>query len=188
VTTSGEIYFTDPIYGWEYGTCPQPYLPNQVFRFNPLIGNVRAVADGFDRSNDIGLSKDGSVVYVIYTGTQVGDGTIDFQAPRTIYAFYVQHPNGTKSSAGVLLGNRRLFAFPDIGGAKVSRQTHCAMFILGPMMVSWCGIKDLTFWERSSLTVVLRISDLGNRACCLRWVVLGCGELIFQSRSLVRHI
>ena len=44
ITPSGEIYFTDPIYGAEYGYRPAAQLPNQVYRFNPATGNVRAVA------------------------------------------------------------------------------------------------------------------------------------------------
>lgn len=114
VVPSGEIYFTDPVYGFEYGFREEVFLPNQVYRFNPSTGTVRAVADGFGRSNGIGVSKGGDTVYVIDTGAQVGNGTIDLQSPRTIYAFDVQRSGDT----GGFLGNKHLFAFPDVGGYK----------------------------------------------------------------------
>lgn len=116
VTPEGEIYFTDPIYGSEYGFRSTPYLPNQVYRFNPATGVVRAVADGFTRPNGIAVNKDASTVYVIDTGAQPGDGSLDPQGARTIYNFDVQGRTGNQT--GGFLGNRRLYAFPDIGGAK----------------------------------------------------------------------
>ncbi|EXJ54414.1 hypothetical protein A1O7_09753 [Cladophialophora yegresii CBS 114405] len=115
VTPSGEIYFTDPIYGSDYGFRPDPLLPNQVYRYSPATGAVRAVADGYIRPNGIGVNKDGSIVYVIDTGAQLGD-TIVPTNPRTIYALDVQ--GRTQNGTGGLLGNRRLFAMPSLGGAK----------------------------------------------------------------------
>jgi gluconolactonase len=88
-TPSGELYFTNPTYGVEYGYRPVNYLPNQVYRFNPSTGNVRVVADGFGRSNDIGLNQDASIVYVIDSGAQPGNGPLDHQGARTVYAFGV---------------------------------------------------------------------------------------------------
>lgn len=111
VVPSGNIYFTDPVYGFEYDFRPPPLLPNQVYRFDPSSRKVRAVADGFGRANAIAVDRDGSTVYIADTGAQVGNGTIDTQAPRTVYAFDVPSQNG-------LLGNRRLFSFPENGGTK----------------------------------------------------------------------
>ncbi|KAJ9613987.1 hypothetical protein H2200_002123 [Cladophialophora chaetospira] len=119
VTPSGEIYFTDPIYGFKYGFRPSPQLPNQVYRYNPATGTVRAVADGFLRPNGIAVSEDGSTVYVIDTGAQPGDddgNTIIPTNPRTIYIFDVQGRN--KDGTGGFLGNRRLYDMPSFGGAK----------------------------------------------------------------------
>jgi gluconolactonase len=116
VTPAGEIYFTDPIYGVEYGFRDQAYLPNQVYRFDPATNTTRAVADGFERPNGIGVNKDASVVYIIDTGAQPGDGSLDTQGARTIYAFDVQ--GRTSDGKGGFLGNRRLFCFPEYGGAK----------------------------------------------------------------------
>lgn len=104
------------VYGSEYGFRGPPQLPNQVYRYNPESGTVRAVADGFIRPNGIGVNEDGSTVYIIDTGAQPGDGTIDATGPRTIYAFDVQ--GRMKNGTGGFLGNRRLFSMPILGGAK----------------------------------------------------------------------
>jgi gluconolactonase len=46
-----EIYFTDVTYGFNQNFRPEPGLPNQVYRFNPDTGLVRAVADAFTKPN-----------------------------------------------------------------------------------------------------------------------------------------
>lgn len=114
VNPAGEIYFSDPVIGYDSGFRPEPTLPNQVYRFNPATGEIRVVADGFGRSNGVGINADGSVVYIIDTGVQGFNSSIDLTGPRTIYAFDVQRTG----SSGGLLGNRRLFAFPEVGAYK----------------------------------------------------------------------
>ncbi|KAJ0272957.1 hypothetical protein CBS470a_012464, partial [Colletotrichum nupharicola] len=47
VHSDGSIWFTDPIYGYEQGIRPRPKLPNQVYRFDPIRGSIRAMADGY---------------------------------------------------------------------------------------------------------------------------------------------
>ncbi|KAN0071407.1 hypothetical protein V8E54_010838 [Elaphomyces granulatus] len=110
VHSDGSIWFTDPIYGYEQGIRPQPRLPNQVYRFNPADGGIRAVADGFGRPNGICFSPDENIVYVTDTAWIHGDGSISFQRPSTIYAFDV-----ATYSEQPFLTNRRLFAFADVG-------------------------------------------------------------------------
>jgi hypothetical protein len=39
-------------------------MPNQVYRFDPVTGAVRVVADGFDRCNGIAFTKDGKTAYM----------------------------------------------------------------------------------------------------------------------------
>ncbi|KEF60748.1 uncharacterized protein A1O9_02309 [Exophiala aquamarina CBS 119918] len=168
VTPSGEIYFTDPIYGSEYGFRPKAQLPNQVYRFNPATGTVRTVADGFSRPNGLGINKDGSTVYIIDTGAQVGDGTIDYQGPRTIYALDVQgrKQNGT----GGFLGNRHLFCFPSFGGAKgVKTDT------LGNVYV---GLDDgvSVFDEGGELLGKILIDDIANIGFGEPGVIFAMGE------------
>ena len=117
VAPSGDIYFSDPVIGNDAGFRPDPKLPNQVYRFNPGTGKVKAVADGFGRSNGVAVSADGSVVYIIDTGAQTGEG-VNLQGPRTIYRFDVQRCALGHCRNPGLLGNRELFAFPDIGSYK----------------------------------------------------------------------
>lgn len=77
VHSDGSIWFTDPIYGFEQGIRPPPHLPNQVYRFDPVTGGVRAVADGFGRPNGIAFSPDEQICYITDTDWIHGDGTTD---------------------------------------------------------------------------------------------------------------
>lgn len=85
VHSDGSIWFTDPIYGSEQGICPPPELPNQVYRFHPDTGSVRAVADGLQRPNGLAFSPDESTLYVTDTAWIHGDGTTDDTRPSTMY-------------------------------------------------------------------------------------------------------
>ncbi|KAL3452614.1 hypothetical protein BJX65DRAFT_303430 [Aspergillus insuetus] len=108
VHSDGTIWFTDPIYGYEQGYRPAPRLPNQVYRFNPVDGSIRAMTDGFGRPNGICFSPDEKVVYVTDTDWIHGDGTTDDTRPSSIYAFDVVLYHGQP-----FLTNRRLFAMAD---------------------------------------------------------------------------
>jgi gluconolactonase len=88
VHSDGSIWFTDPIYGYEQGIRPQPMLPNQVYRFNPTDGGIRAVADGFGRPNGICFSPDEKIVYITDTAWIHGDGSKNFQRPSTMCVHY----------------------------------------------------------------------------------------------------
>lgn len=74
VHSDGSIWFTDPIYGSEQGIRPPPRLPNQVYRFNPATGGIRAIACGFGRPNGICFSPDEKIVYITDTDWIHGDG------------------------------------------------------------------------------------------------------------------
>ncbi|KAL4922302.1 hypothetical protein BDW62DRAFT_217232 [Aspergillus aurantiobrunneus] len=108
VHSDGTIWFTDPIYGYEQGYRPPPRLPNQVYRFNPDNGSIRAIADGIKRPNGICFSPDETIVYVTDTDWMHGDGTTDDTRVSSIYAFDVV----TRYSQP-FLANRRLFAMAD---------------------------------------------------------------------------
>lgn len=77
VHSDGSIWFTDPNYGSEQGIRPAPRLPNQVYRFDPNTGGIRAVADGFGRPNGICFSPDEQTCYITDTDWIHGDGTTD---------------------------------------------------------------------------------------------------------------
>lgn len=84
VYSDGSIWFTDPIYGFEQGFRPPPQLPNQVYRFDPATGGIRAVADGLGRPNGISFSPDESTLYVTDTDFIHGDGTTDPLRPASM--------------------------------------------------------------------------------------------------------
>ena len=82
--TDGSIWFTDPIYGFEQGFRPAPQLRSHVYRFDPVSGDVRVVADGFGRPNGICFSPDEKMVYVTDTDWIHRDGTTDEGRARTM--------------------------------------------------------------------------------------------------------
>ncbi|KAG6883719.1 hypothetical protein C0992_008006, partial [Termitomyces sp. T32_za158] len=88
VHPSGKLFFTDVTYGFLNLFRPNPLLPNQVYRFDPVDGTVRVVATDFDKCNGIALTADGNTAY--------------------IYAFDVD----TRTH---VFKNRRIFAYVDTG-------------------------------------------------------------------------
>ncbi|TDL15368.1 D-lactonohydrolase-like protein [Rickenella mellea] len=105
---SKAIFFTDVTYGWLNHFRPLPQLPNQVYRFNPDTGELRVVADGFNRCNGIAFSADGNTAFITDTGLAGGFFGLNSTDPATIYAFDVD----AKSQA---FKNRRVFAYVDNG-------------------------------------------------------------------------
>ena len=77
VHSDGSIWFTDPIYGFEQDIRPRPQLPNQVYRYDPRSGDLRAIADGFGRPNGICFSPDEKTVYITDTEWLHGDSSTD---------------------------------------------------------------------------------------------------------------
>ncbi|KAK2749860.1 hypothetical protein FQN57_005275 [Myotisia sp. PD_48] len=113
---TGDMWFTDPTYGYEQAFRPDPQLPPQVYRFRPSTKECSAVADGFKMCNGLCFSPDYSLLYITDTGAAMahdgpGDGHqiyLDPRKPATIYVYDVVD-NGTR------LANRRLFAYCDTG-------------------------------------------------------------------------
>ena len=106
VKSDGTVWFTDPPYGilsdlegWQgeldYGGC-------HVFRFDPASGELRVVADDFDKPNGIAFSPDETILYVADTGA-----SHDPDGPRHIRAFDVTDKGKLKRS--------RVFATCDAG-------------------------------------------------------------------------
>lgn len=73
VHSDGSIWFTDPAYGAEQDIRPRPQLPNQIYRFDPKSGDVRAVADGLGRPNGLCFSPDEETLYITDTDGIHGD-------------------------------------------------------------------------------------------------------------------
>lgn len=84
VDSDGSIWFTDPIYGYEQGIRPRPKLPSQVYKYDPIRGSIRVMADGFGRPNGICFSPDEKTVYVTDTDWIHGDGTTDLTRASTM--------------------------------------------------------------------------------------------------------
>lgn len=51
-------------YGQINGFRPNPALPNQVYRLDPVTRAVRVVASDFSMCNGLAFTEDGSVAYV----------------------------------------------------------------------------------------------------------------------------
>lgn len=84
IAKDGAIWFTDPPYGHEQVFRGHPQLPAMVYRFDPVSGQVRAMADGFGRPNGLAFSPDEKVLFVTDTDHIHGDGTIDPRRPSTM--------------------------------------------------------------------------------------------------------
>jgi gluconolactonase len=61
---SGNIFFTDPPYGYLNRFRPEPLLPSQVYRLDPRTGAVRVVVDGLSKPNGIAFNANGNVAYM----------------------------------------------------------------------------------------------------------------------------
>lgn len=112
----GDLWFTDPTYGYEQAFRPPPQLPSQIYRFNPRSGEVACVADGFEQCNGLCFSPDFKKMYVTDTGAVQAHGTpgngqnfsLNPRLPSTIYEYDVVD-DGTR------LSGRRLLAFCNEG-------------------------------------------------------------------------
>lgn len=72
----GTIWFTDPLYGIsnDYeGERQASERPPALYRFDPVSGDLRIVADDFDGPNGLAFSPDGDRLYVSETGDQTRD-------------------------------------------------------------------------------------------------------------------
>jgi gluconolactonase len=71
VRSDGSIWFTDPPYGilsdYEGHAAEQEIDGCHVYRADPVTGEVRVVADDFNRPNGLAFSRDESLLYVADT-------------------------------------------------------------------------------------------------------------------------
>jgi gluconolactonase len=95
VKTDGTVWFTDPDYGLR--GRPRELEKNNVFRYDPMTGDVSVVVDDFDKPNGLCFSPDESKLYIADSGS-----------PKHIRVFVVGD-DGT-------LSDGKVFAALDIGG------------------------------------------------------------------------
>ncbi len=75
VTSDGAIWFTDPGYGIDgpyEGHLAEAELPRNVYRFDPMHGEVVIVADDFMRPNGLAFSPDEKRLYIVDSGITHG--------------------------------------------------------------------------------------------------------------------
>jgi gluconolactonase len=93
VASDGAVWFTDPGYGIDgpyEGHAAEAELPCNVYRLDPVSGEVSVVADDFVRPNGLAFSPDERLLYIVDTGISHG-------GPSHIRVFDV---NGSRLSGG----------------------------------------------------------------------------------------
>lgn len=132
---SGDLYFTDSIYGYQQNiTLHPPALETAVYRFRPRTGELQVIEAGLVQPNGIAFGPGEKTLYVgdsgsAYTTEYVEDGEavplpLGYNAtgPRTVYAY------DTRETPDGLIGiNRRAIYLaqeqtPD--GLEVSREGY----------------------------------------------------------------
>jgi gluconolactonase len=105
VKSDGTIWFTDPSYGWIQGFRPKPQLPDAVYRFDPLTGDIDCVADSFDHPNGLAFSNDESTLYVGDSGEPHHVKSFDvvdwgrLENERVFVEIQPGYPDGLKTDA-----------------------------------------------------------------------------------------
>jgi gluconolactonase len=118
----GELWFTDPQYGFEQGFRPPPELGNWVWLYDRATEEFTVLADDLSRPNGIAFSNDERHLYVTDSGYAIGDGTIDPNGPRNVYRYRINRRHGR-----VFLSNRRLLATAKVGipdGIKIDEKNR----------------------------------------------------------------
>ena len=157
VLSDGSVWFTDLTYGYIEGLRPKSQLPSYIYRYDPKTNSTRAMADGFSRPNGITHSPGDDIIYLCDTGVYVGDGTLDYTAPRSIYAlsnkeFKTQHHKST----GPFLTDRRTFALP-LAGAVSAIKTDTNGNVWG------FNTDGLHVWNQNGDFIGKVLMDMGQR-------------------------
>lgn len=69
IHTDWSVWFTDPSIGYDGDFRDQPVLPPQVYRYDPATGDVRAMADGFQKPVGIAIDASRGRVYISDAGS-----------------------------------------------------------------------------------------------------------------------
>ena len=95
VKSDGSVWFTDPVFGiagnYE-GNKSEPELPTNVYRIDPVNGELQAVIEGLVGPNGLAFSPDEKILYVVECGPV-----------RKIHAFDVDAAGRSLRSGRVLI-------------------------------------------------------------------------------------
>ncbi len=118
VQSTGAIWFSDPTYGilsdYEGYTSEPEQAARNVFRVDPVTGEVEAMITDFTQPNGLAFSSDESVLYVAESGS-----SHDAEVPSIIRAFKLDETGGILSD--------KVFATIDRGlpdGMRVDAAGH----------------------------------------------------------------
>lgn len=123
----GSIWFTDPDYAYCGKNREKKLLPNQVYCYNPVNGDIRVVANGFVKPNGLCFSPDAKYVYITDTAIYSGITVASSDNQATVYRYNVICENPQADYPVYTLENRKVFAYADCGapdGIKCDRSGY----------------------------------------------------------------
>lgn len=119
LTKSGDLYFTDPSYGFEKGsTDPKKEIPFQGVYKVDKAGKVTLLLDSLQQPNGIGIMPDGKTLLVSNSGTK-----------KMWYAYEITS-NGSLTNARVFYDASNETAPGGCDGFKIDKSGH--VFAAGP--------------------------------------------------------
>ncbi|KAF1973912.1 lactonohydrolase [Bimuria novae-zelandiae CBS 107.79] len=160
IDAHGDIFFTDSWYGYAINVTTYPVHAPATYRFRPSTGALSVVENTLEQPNGIGISPDGTTMYISDTGvtdftnvppTQVPRYNFNPRGSRAVYAFDV-----LRSPAGACITGKRPIWLAQtfaVDGLHVSHEGY----VLG---AAGTGIDVLSAW--GELLVRIEIGEVVN--------------------------
>ncbi|KAM3417220.1 hypothetical protein BST61_g5479 [Cercospora zeina] len=125
VASNGDVFSTDPFYGYSENLTGPPIAPPATWRFRPSTGKAQVIETSIVQPNGIALSPDEQTLYIGDTGLTVFDQppgrgfSINSTLPRQLYAFDLVEG----SSGKYPINKRPLYMAHEFGtdGVQISR-------------------------------------------------------------------
>ncbi|POM74865.1 Putative SMP-30/Gluconolaconase/LRE-like region [Phytophthora palmivora] len=153
---TGDLWFTDPEYGYIQNFRAEPKLPRHIYRFEPSTGVVQVLDDGFVQLNGIEFSPDYKTLYVSDTGAQ--EAELDLSRPATIYAYDIVDNKTTRDSKTSACSHSQTVEFLTgilLGKIYLGETSNNFAFAPGKVFV----------FANTRLWVVEGINALGREVC-----------------------
>ncbi|GME33044.1 nucleoside-diphosphate-sugar epimerase [Neofusicoccum parvum] len=104
---NGDVFFTDPWFGWAMGFSTNPVMRTATWRFSPSTGAATVVENTLDQPNGIAISPNGKTLYVTDSGVTIESNSFsgivyNSTNEHCTYAFSVN-----ESPAGSWLSDKR---------------------------------------------------------------------------------